>query len=61
MNSDLNLPEAQGKINSANQFLESIGSDSGPIIAGYILMAFNQNFQLTVLITMILGIMGGLL
>ena len=58
---EINLPEAQGKISSANQFLEAIGSGSGPIIAGFILMAFNQNFQLTVLITMILGIIGGLL
>ncbi len=58
---EINLPEAQGKINSANQFLEALGAGSGPIIAGYILISFNQNFQLTVLITMILGIMGGLL
>ena len=58
---EINLPEAQGKINSANQFLEALGAGSGPIIAGYILISFNQNFQLTVLITMILGVMGGLL
>ncbi|MFX1571995.1 MAG: MFS transporter [Promethearchaeota archaeon] len=58
---EINLPEAQGKINSANQFLEGIGSGSGPIIAGFILMAFNQNFQITVFITMMLGIIGGLL
>lgn len=58
---EINLPEAQGKINSANQFLEAIGSGTGPIIAGFILMEFNQNFQLTVFITMMLGIIGGLL
>ena len=58
---EINLPEAQGKINSANQFLEALGAGTGPIIAGFILVAFNQNFQLTVLITMILGIIGGLL
>ncbi|MFX1419268.1 MAG: MFS transporter [Promethearchaeota archaeon] len=57
----INLPEAQGKIISANQFLESLGAGTGPIIAGFILIAFNQNFQLTVLITMILGTIGGLL
>jgi len=58
---EINLPEAQGKINSANQFLEAIGSGSGPIIAGAILLLFNQNFQITVFITMLLGIIGGLL
>jgi len=58
---EINLPEAQGKVNSANQFLEAIGSGTGPIIAGMVLMLFNQNFQLTVLITMVLGIIGGLL
>ena len=58
---EINLPEAQGKISSANQFLEAIGSGTGPIIAGVILMVFNQNFQLTVFVTLILGIMGGFL
>ena len=58
---EINLPEAQGKISSANQFLEAMGSGTGPIIAGYILMIFNQNYQLTVFITTIFGIMGGLL
>ena len=58
---DINLPEAQGKIFSANQFLESIGSGTGPILAGFILVLFNQNYQLTVLITLILGIIGALL
>ena len=58
---EINLPEAQGKVSSANQFLESIGSGTGPIIAGYLLVIFGQNFQFTVFITMILGIIGGLL
>ena len=58
---EINLPEAQGKINSANQFLEAIGAGSGPIIAGYILITFNQNYQITVFITMSLGIIGGFL
>ena len=58
---EINLPEAQGKISSANQFLEAIGSGTGPIIAGIVLMTFNQNYQLTVLVTLILGIMGALL
>ncbi|MFW9826779.1 MAG: MFS transporter [Candidatus Thorarchaeota archaeon] len=58
---EINLPEAQGKISSANQFLEAIGSGTGPILAGFILLAFNQNFQITALLTLILGIFGGLL
>jgi MFS family permease len=58
---EINLPEAQGKIFSANQFLEAIGSGTGPILAGFILMAFNQNFQITVFVTLILGIMGAFL
>ena len=57
----INLPEAQGKISSANQFLEAIGSGTGPIIAGFLLITYGQNFQLTILITMILGTIGGLL
>jgi MFS family permease len=56
---EINLPEAQGKMNSANQFLEYLGMGIGPIIAGLILSLFNQNFQTTILITMILGIIGG--
>ncbi|MHA2120396.1 MAG: MFS transporter [Promethearchaeota archaeon] len=58
---EINLPEAQGKISSANQFLEALGSGSGPIIAGLLLISFNQNFQITILITTILGIIGGLI
>jgi len=58
---EINLPEAQGKISSANQFLEAMGSGTGPIIAGVVLTIFNQNFQITVFVTLLLGIMGGLL
>jgi len=57
----INLPEAQGTISSANQFLEAIGSGTGPIIAGSLLIFFNQNYQITVGITMGIGIIGGLL
>lgn len=57
----INLPEAQGTISSANQFLELIGSGTGPIIAGFLLASFNQNYQITVSITMSIGIIGGLL
>jgi len=57
----INLPEAQGTITSANQFLELIGSGTGPIIAGFLLIYFNQNYQITVAITMGIGIFGGFL
>ena len=57
----INLPEAQGTISSANQFLEAIGTGTGPIIAGSLLLFFNQNYQITVSITMGLGMVGGLL
>jgi len=57
----INLPEAQGVVSSANQFLELIGSGTGPIIAGFLLIYFNQNYQITVTITMGIGIIGGVL
>jgi len=57
----INLPEAQGTISSANQFLENIGSGTGPIIAGTVLALFSHNYQLTVSITMSIGIIGGML
>jgi len=57
----INLPEAQGTMSSVNQFLEAIGSGTGPIIAGSLLLFFNQNYQITVSITMGIGIIGGLL
>ena len=57
----INLPEAQGTISSANQFLENLGSGTGPIIAGTVLALFYNNYQLTVGITMGIGIIGGML
>ncbi|MBY8987439.1 MAG: MFS transporter [Candidatus Lokiarchaeota archaeon] len=57
----INLPEAQGTISSANQFLENMGSGTGPIVAGAILALFYNNYQLTVGITMGIGIIGGML
>lgn len=56
----INLPEAQGFISSANQFLESMGYGTGPILAGVLLSIFNQNYQITVALTMSLGIFGAL-
>jgi hypothetical protein len=38
---EINLPEAQGKISSINQFLEAMGHGTGPFIVGYILVVFN--------------------
>jgi MFS family permease len=57
----INLPEAQGFISSTNQFLELIGSGSGNIIAGFLLAFFVGNYQITVLLTMSIGIIGGFL
>jgi len=54
----INLPEAQGKVSSANQLLELIGSGLGPIIAGFLLASFNQNYQSTVLISASIGMIG---
>ncbi|MBD3214849.1 MAG: MFS transporter [Candidatus Lokiarchaeota archaeon] len=54
----INLPEAQGFISSTNQFLESIGYGTGPILAGFLLEIFNQNYQITVTLTMSIGIVG---
>ncbi len=57
----INLPEVQGKISSANQFLEMIGSGLGPIISGFLLSYYNQNYQIVVLITMSIGLIGAVL
>ena len=57
----INLPEAQGTITSANQFLETIGSGTGTILAGVLLFYFAGNYQITATITMCLGIIGGLM
>lgn len=52
----INLPEAQGTINSWNQFLESFGFGLGPLISGYLLTVNNQNYVITALISMSIGI-----
>lgn len=54
----INLPESQGIISSSSQFLDFIGLGMGPIIAGMILESYNRNYQITVLISMIIGIIG---
>ncbi|MCP4761526.1 MAG: MFS transporter [archaeon] len=57
----VNLPEAQGSISSANQFLEAFGSGLGLILGGFLLSYFNGNYQITVLVSMSIGIIGGFL
>ena len=56
----INLPEAQGTVSSANQLLEMVGSGLGPIIAGILLNLLNNNYQVTAIITMSLGMIGAL-
>jgi len=58
---EINLPEAQGKISSWNQFLESIGFGAGPIIVGILLSISNLNYKFTVVIISLLIIPGILL
>lgn len=57
----INLPEAQGFIGSANQFLEGFGYGIGPMLAGILLFLFNQNYQITAFVTICTGIIGALL
>ncbi|NHJ25181.1 MAG: MFS transporter [Candidatus Lokiarchaeota archaeon] len=46
---EINLPEAQGKIVSWNQFLENLGRGIGPSLSGLLLVVTNLNYQLTIL------------
>lgn len=57
----INLPEAQGKISSWNQFLETLGQGTGPLIAGTILLLSSQNYIFTSLIITLIGIPGAIL
>ncbi len=57
----LNLPEAQGSISSINSFFEIFSIGLGAIIAGFILSLFNTNYQLTVLVLVIIGLIGALI
>ncbi len=52
------MPEAQGKIASWNQLLESIGYGAGPLIVGILLSISGGNYQLTILIIIIFVIPG---
>ncbi|MFX1450360.1 MAG: MFS transporter [Promethearchaeota archaeon] len=55
---NINLPEAQGQIVSWNQFVETIGTGIGPLIGGILLALYNQNFQITALVTLSFGLPG---
>ena len=57
----LNLPEAQGTISSINNFFEILSIGIGSILAGIILSLFNNNFQMTVVVIMIIGMVGAML
>jgi predicted MFS family arabinose efflux permease len=52
----INLPEAQGFISSANQFLETIGYGVGPLIAGILLTSTNNDYPTTALISLVIGL-----
>ncbi len=52
----INLPEAQGFMSSANQFLETIGYGVGPLLAGVLLVATNNNYPATALISLSIGL-----
>ena len=57
----INLPEAQGTVSSWGQFLETIASGLGPVIAGYILSVNEGNYFEAAWITILLGIPGAIL
>jgi MFS family permease len=52
----INLPEAQGFISSANQFLENMGYGIGPLIAGIFLTLNGNNYPMTALISLFIGL-----
>ncbi len=54
----INLPEAQGLIMGANHFLEIVGNGFGVILSGFLLVAFNRNYTLTVLVLVLIGVVG---
>ena len=58
---EINLPEAQGKVTSWNQLVEGIGWGIGALIVGILLVTTGRNYQLTILVLMILIIPGILL
>jgi MFS family permease len=57
----VNLPEAQGLIMGANHFLEIVGNGFGVMLSGFLLVAFNRNYTLTVLALVLIGVVGTIL
>ncbi len=57
----LNLPEAQGTISSINNFFEILSVGIGAILAGIFLSLFNNNYQMTVMVIMIIGMIGAII
>jgi len=57
----INLPEAQGRVSSWNQFLETLGQGTGPLIAGAVLSASGQNYILASLVITFIGVPGAIL
>lgn len=55
---EINLPEAQGKIVSWNQFLENIGYGMGPLIAGIFISILGQDYKISAVIITIFVIPG---
>ncbi|MFX0069844.1 MAG: MFS transporter [Candidatus Hermodarchaeota archaeon] len=55
---EINLPEAQGKITSWNQFLESLGRGIAPLMAGILLVMTALNYQFVVMIIILCIIPG---
>ncbi len=51
----INLPESQGTVSAWNQFLETIGMGLGPFIAGLLLVIYNQDYLLTAVISLSIG------
>jgi len=49
----MNLPEAQAQIRGWKQFLEALGQSLGPIIAGVVLLMFENNYQTAALLSLI--------
>ena len=57
----LNLPEAQGAITSLNNFFEILSIGVGSILAAVLLDVFNNNYQITVVFLMIIGLLGAMI
>nr|MDO8118643.1 hypothetical protein [Candidatus Sigynarchaeota archaeon] len=57
----VNLPEAQGTVSSIDRFFEILSVGIGSILSGFLLAAFNGNYQLTVAVLTVIGACGALL